>query len=430
MIEKLYQKFLENGKVCTDTRNIIQDSIFFALKGANFNANNFAVEAIKAGAAYAVIDEDVGIKDDRLIRVEDTLTALQQLARYHRRQFKIPVIAITGSNGKTTTKELLKSVLSKKYITHATSGNLNNHIGVPLTLLSLTKENTAAIIEMGANHQHEIELLCTIAEPNYGLITNVGKAHLEGFGGFEGVVKGKTELYDFLKKNKGVIFCNYDNQWLQPRCIDYEKTFFYGTTEAADVNGKLISDKSFLKLMWKKKLSKDNFSIDTQIAGGYNFENLLAAIAVGCYFNIDTLKINEAIAGYVPSNQRSQIIKKGTSTIMLDAYNANPTSMREAILNFNKNFASPKIVLLGDMFELGESEDEEHKQLILLLKECNFDKVILVGERFARHKSLINAIHFDNSKNAAEWLANQNLENTNLLVKGSRASRMELVLHD
>ncbi|MEO8150768.1 MAG: UDP-N-acetylmuramoyl-tripeptide--D-alanyl-D-alanine ligase [Bacteroidia bacterium] len=428
MIEHLYQKFTETGKVCTDTRNIIQGSIFFALKGPNFNANLFAIEALNRGAAFAVIDEDINVSDNRLILVDDVLTALQQLATYHRKKFDIPVIAVTGTNGKTTTKELLKRVLSKKYNTLATVGNLNNHIGVPLTLLSIDKTTTAAVIEMGANHQKEIEMLCKIAEPTHGLITNVGKAHLEGFGSFEGVIKGKTEMYTYLKNSKGVIFCNYDNQLLQPLCAGYDKVFYYGTSDMADIKGTLLNEDSFLKLKWRQKKTATEYDVSTQIAGRYNFENLLAALAVGCYFNVEAELINNAIETYIPSDQRSQLIKKGSTSIMLDAYNANPTSMREAILNFDKNFVSPKIVLLGDMFELGNDELEEHRQLIMLLKECNFNKVVLVGERFAVHKGLIDALFFENSKQAGQWLSQQNISNTNILIKGSRGSKMELVL--
>lgn len=428
MIEQLYERFLETQKICTDTRNIIQDAIFFALKGPNFNANAFAYDALKAGAAYAVIDEETGIKDDRLIKVENSLFALQQLAQYHRRQLKIPVIAVTGSNGKTTTKELIRCVLAEKFRVLATTGNLNNHIGVPLTLLSITTDITAAVVEMGANHQKEIELLCNIAEPTHGLITNVGKAHLEGFGGFDGVIKGKTEMYHYLKNNNGVIFCNHDNQYLLPHCDGYSSVFYYGTTYESDIIGKLVSDETYVNLNWNAKNSGITYYINSQIAGSYNLENILAAVAVGYYFKVEPEKINNAIASYVPSNQRSQLIQMGTTTIMLDAYNANPTSMREAILNFNKNFNAPKWVILGDMFELGESENTEHGQLIELIRQCNFDQVILVGERFARHKNAINANFFENSKSAANWLAQQNTDGISMLVKGSRGSRMELVL--
>lgn len=428
MIEELYQKFQETKKVCTDTRNIIPDSIFFALKGPNFNANHFALDALKAGAAYAVIDEDINATDARLIKVDDTLLALQQLATHHLRQLHIPVIAITGSNGKTTTKELVRCVLSTTYRTLATTGNLNNHIGVPLTLLSIDDTIEVAVIEMGANHQKEIEQLCAIAEPGYGLITNVGKAHLEGFGGFEGVIKGKTEMYDYLKKNDGVIFCNRDNQWLQPLCSNYNKVFYYGTDANAEVTGKLIADDLFLKVEWSSKQQPHLQNIQTQLAGSYNFENILAAIAVGDYFKIEAGKINEAIAGYLPANQRSQILHRGNTTIMLDAYNANPTSMHEAIVNFDKNFAAPKMVLLGDMFELGADESAEHKRIIELLNQCNFDKIVLVGKRFAEHKAFTNALFFDNSTQARDWLKTQVLDGVSILIKGSRSSKMELVL--
>ena len=428
MIERLHQLFLRTYLVSIDSRNIKKGSVFFALKGPSFNANHFALEALNMGAAFAVIDEEVNSSDNRLFRVDNVLTALQQLAAYHRKQFNIPVIAVTGSNGKTTTKELLNCVLSKKYKTIATIGNLNNHIGVPLTLLRIDKTVELAIIEMGANHQKEIELLCNIAEPTHGLITNVGKAHLEGFGGFEGVIKGKTEMYIFLKQNNGFLFCNADNTWLAPNCKEYKSVCFYGTSDKSDVEGTLLSDHDFLSLAWKNKTAQQTVLIHSQIPGRYNFENIMAAIAVGNHFEVDSQKIKDAIENYSSDNQRSQIIHKAGNTIMLDAYNANPTSMEVAIKNFETNFNPPKIVLLGDMFELGAEEDFEHKRIIDLINNCNFISVILVGQRFKRQQEFINALFFDNSLQACEWIKTQQFTGHNILIKGSRSSKMELVL--
>lgn len=428
MIESLYQLFLKSNLVSTDTRDIKKGSIFFSLKGPNYNANHFALEALKLGAAYSVIDEDIHNNDDRLFKVDDALIALQQLAKHHRKQMGIPVLAVTGSNGKTTTKELLNCVLNKKYQTLATIGNLNNHIGVPLTLLRIDKTTEFAIIEMGANHQKEIEQLCDIALPTHGLITNVGKAHLEGFGGFDGVIKGKTEMYTFLKNNNGIIFCNSDNTWLTPNCKDYLNVYYYGTTNTSEVQGNLISDHDYLTIEWKNKNNPNKTLAKTQIPGRYNFENIMAAIAVGNYFGIDSEKIKKAIESYTSNNQRSQLIQKSNNTIMLDAYNANPTSMEAAIKNFDSNFKQPKIVLLGDMYELGEDENIEHKRIVDILNQSDFKQVILVGQRFKRHKEYINALFFDNSLLASEWIKSQHFTGCNILIKGSRSSKMEVVL--
>lgn len=428
MISQLYQLFLKSKTVSTDTRNIVKNSMFFSLKGPNFNANTFALEALSLGASYAVIDEAINSNDERLIKVDDVLSTLQQLATYHRQQHKIPVLAVTGSNGKTTTKELLHCVLSKKYKTLATIGNLNNHVGVPLTLLRLDNTIEFAIIEMGANHQKEIELLANIAQPTHGLITNIGKAHLEGFGGFEGVIKGKTELYTFLKNTDGLIFCNADNSWLQPKCTDYTHVYYYGTKTDCNVQGKLLSDHDLLTLEWLTDNMKKPSIVHTQIAGGYNFENILVAIAVGNFFDIESQKINAAVESYVANNQRSQIIQKSGNTIMLDAYNANPTSMEAAIKNFAANFNAPKMVLLGDMYELGDEEDKEHQRIIDLLNQFDFNQIVMVGTRFKKQQEFINALFFDNSLQARDWIKSQKLTGYNILIKGSRSSKMEVTL--
>ena len=425
MIEDIYQKFVECGqRISTDTRRIENGSLFFALKGANFNGNTFALDALNLGASYAIVDEPVG-KEDRIFLVDDVLKTLQNLATHHRKKFDFPFIAITGSNGKTTTKELTSRVLSAKYKTHYTTGNLNNHIGVPLTLLSIKAGTEIAVIEMGANHQGEIENLCNIALPTHGLITNVGKAHLEGFGGFEGVIKGKTELYKFLEKENGTIFCNSDNKWLAPICKHIKDVVYYGI-DSGTVTGKLLNESPFVEMEWKTE--KGKVIQHTNLSGNYNFENILAAIAIGNYFNVETDAISIAVESYIPSNQRSQLIKTKNNLVVADYYNANPTSMEKALLNFEKNFKGDKVVMLGDMFELGETEDQEHQQIVELVKKLDFSKAIFVGSRFSKLLSENGFLFFENSTQAASYLKTHPLINATVLIKGSRSSRMELII--
>ncbi|MBK8848394.1 MAG: UDP-N-acetylmuramoyl-tripeptide--D-alanyl-D-alanine ligase [Bacteroidetes bacterium] len=426
MLEKIYHAFLQcNGLIGTDTRTIAKGCMFFALKGANFNGNQFANQALGAGAKFVVIDEPV-LMGDHVFLVDDVLTTLQQLARHHRRQLKTRIIAITGSNGKTTTKELLHNVLGSTYNTLATRGNLNNHIGVPLTLLQLTPVHDMAIVEMGANHQGEIASYCDIAEPDFGLINNVGKAHLEGFGGFEGVIKGKTELYRFLQLHNRVIFCNAANPHLAPILASYTNTVWYNSWQS--ISGQCRQPGLYLQVEWQAANTPGINYIDTRLTGAYNFENIMAAIAIGKYFSIPAEKINAAIASYVPDNARSQVIERGSNKIIMDAYNANPTSMRHAIENFNQKFDNNKIVALGDMYELGQDEDAEHLAIISLLGECNLEEVILVGSRFAKHRDKISAQFFDNSKQARDYLQQKKYSHSHFLIKGSRSSKMELVL--
>jgi len=427
-LEKLYSDFLNGASVCTDTRSISSGCIFFALKGANFNGNTFAVTALESGAAYAVIDEPAISSDNRLILVDDVLTYLQQFAKHHRQQLKIPFIGITGSNGKTTTKELVNRVLSAKFNTLCTKGNLNNHIGVPLTLLSVKSTHQIAIIEMGANHQKEIELLCDIAQPTHVLITNVGKAHLEGFGGFEGVKKGKGEMYDFAKTAGATVFINDDNSILCEMLGAYQKTFRYGLKANNDVTGAVLPDNTFVSLLWKSKSFPEWQTVESKITGAYNFENILSAVSTGVHFGVDAIAINNAVANYQPDNQRSQVIQKGTHQIILDAYNANPTSMEAALKNFNTNFNGKRAVLLGDMFELGESSAKEHQSIANLIASFNFDLVVLVGPFFKSTSEINNAHYFENSNEAAIWIKAQNLSGCNILIKGSRGSKMEVVL--
>ncbi|MFM2157102.1 MAG: UDP-N-acetylmuramoyl-tripeptide--D-alanyl-D-alanine ligase [Bacteroidota bacterium] len=422
---QLYSLFLKHPHIITDTRKLTKGGIFFALKGGNFNGNQFAFQALNEGAAYAVIDEDIQINDDRLLMVDDVLKALQDLATYHRIQTKIPVLAITGSNGKTTTKELIAAVLSKKYNVNYTQGNLNNHIGVPLTLLSITNENNFAVVEMGANHQKEIELLASIAQPDFGLITNIGKAHLEGFGGIEGVKKGKGELYQNLKTNQKVIFIQKNSEALCDLLSDYNRFVSYGTTNEFDVCGNAISGNEFLKVAIKKPL---DVIIQTNLTGNYNLDNVLVAVAVGNHFGVSVNDIKEAIENYQPSNQRSQIIRKEDATIVLDAYNANPSSMQVALENFNKSFEGYKIIALGEMLELGIESEQEHQRIGQLIKEINPQQIILVGSNFKNVATSLNANYFENSVQATEWLKANLPESFTILIKGSRGSKMEKLL--
>lgn len=429
-IVQLHNLFLESKGVFTDTRKIIPGGIFFALKGENFNGNKFAFNALQAGAAYSVVDEKQDVNDARLIPVQDVLLALQQLAHFHRKTFSFPVIAITGSNGKTTTKELTASVLNKKFNTLFTEGNLNNHIGVPLTLLKLTSQHEIAIVEMGANHQGEIASLCKIAAPAFGLISNVGKAHLEGFGGFEGVIKGKSELYRYLEANNGKVFLNSADPILTAVTVkDPRKIISYSTdlNDDAGITGKVLPSDEFLKIEWNNKTEKN--PVQTHLTGTYNLENILAAICIGNYFNVPGKLINEAIANYIPSNQRSQVIKSGNNTIVMDAYNANPSSMKAALENFEINYSNHKIIMLGDMFELGEESEKEHRALVEMLSNSGAEKIILVGKEFGKvYIRLKNAFHFRSSSDAKEWVLQQQFFGKNILIKGSRGAKMEVIL--
>ena len=427
-MNSLYEVFKNHPIICTDSRSVVSGCIFFSLKGPNFNGNTFAEKALELGAVCAVIDEAQYKKDERYILVDDVLNTLQQLANHHRKHLTIPVLAITGSNGKTTTKELIRNVLSKKYRTIATKGNLNNHIGVPLTILSITKDTEFAVIEMGANHQNEIDSYCRIAEPDYGLITNVGKAHLEGFGGFEGVKKGKGELYLWIAKNGKGIFLNGNSNDLIAMAKEFKfpQTVLYGTGQEFYCMGELESDEPFLKVNWKCGNTKS--IINAQLIGRYNFENILSAICIGNFFEINPDDINDAIESYVPDNSRSQIIKKKSNTIILDAYNANPTSMVAALDNFRKVSAHHKIVFLGEMAELGEESFAEHQKIISVLARESYDKIILVGENFKNFSDKIKGLYFDDSEKATSWLKQNPLEDSFILIKGSRSSKMEKIM--
>jgi UDP-N-acetylmuramoyl-tripeptide--D-alanyl-D-alanine ligase len=421
--EEIYSIFLKNRSISTDSRQLLPGCLFFALKGENFDGNKYAQKAIEAGAAYAVIDDE-NYDGPATILVDDVLITLQNLANMHRRHFKIPVVAITGSNGKTTTKELLNAVLSQKYKVTATKGNLNNHIGVPLTLLGITDETQLAIIEMGANHQGEIAQLCAIAEPTHGLITNIGKAHLDGFGGYEGVIKAKSELYSWLRASGGVAFVNSGNQLLMELTTGIERTL-YGTQEDVFARGKIKENTDMMAIDWITETGTIN--IETNLAGNYNFENVMAAICAGMFFEVPLSEIRTAISSYFPSNSRSQVMKTAKNSIILDAYNANPTSMQAAIENLRQVKAMHKMVILGDMLELGDESLAEHSALTKLIEESDFENVILVGPDFTEVAHSIFTC-FRTSDEARDWLKTHNISGFTILVKGSRGIKMEKVL--
>lgn len=428
-LQALYNLFKQHPSVSTDTRNILPDSIFFALKGSNFNGNEFAEQALISGAAYVVIDEEKYKKNDRFILVEDALETLQALAHVHRKQLNIPFIGVTGTNGKTTTKELLYAVLSKKYKTYATKGNLNNHIGVPLTLLAIDHSIEMAIIEMGANHIGEIDFLCRIAEPTHGLISNVGKAHLEGFGSFEGVKKTKGELYDWLEANQGTLFLQGDNPFLkemaEQRHID--KVVKYGFSESNAIIGSLIKADPLLQIEWHLQQSEEIFHADTQLAGSYNTENFLAAIALGHYFHVPLTLINNAISEYKPTNNRSQITKTDRNTVICDYYNANATSMEAALTNMRIIEATHKVVILGDMFELGEESSYEHKKVVELAKTISGARLIFVGKAFYEHQD-VGGEFFETTSDAKAALLSNPISHATILLKASRGMAFEKLM--
>lgn len=424
-IESLFEKFLECTEICTDTRKIKKDALFFALKGPNFNANALAQKAIELGAKFAVVDEAELATSSKMLLVEDGLTALQNLAKYYRSTWTIPVISLTGSNGKTTSKELINSVLSTKFKTHATAGNLNNHIGVPLTLLAKPQDAQIAIIEMGANHQQEIAMLSEIAQPNFGLITNIGKAHLEGFGGLAGVRKGKGELYDYLAKTKGTVFINGQNETLVAMAAERKFTEKIAYQQA---NSFLEISAESTQPLVQIKLSNGTV-LESHLPGEYNFENMVNAIAIGKYFGIETDTAIQAVCAYNPTNNRSQWMEKGTNQILMDAYNANPSSMSAAISNFNESVNTAKMVILGDMFELGDEAEIEHENLGLLLKNCNIDIILLAGEHFkAALKHLPKAYYFPDKFGLHNWLQDNPIHNHHILIKGSRGMGLESCL--
>lgn len=426
-IEKLYQLFLACDGVTTDSRAVKPKELFVALKGPNFNGNKYAEMALKNGAKYALIDEEAYLKNkQQYILVNDGLEALQQLATHYRKQFKIPVIGLTGSNGKTTTKELINAILTLKYNVVATKGNLNNHIGVPLTLLNINEKTEMAIIEMGANYVGEIAELCKITQPNYGLITTIAKAHLEGFGSFEGVRKTKLGLFDYLKENNGFAFINADQQEILDAAnqFDFDKKTTYGQSPFVDFLGLPVNGTPFANLQY------ENENFESQLFGDYNYINMMAAIAVGSKFNVSVKDMQKALANYQPANKRSQIINKTNNTIILDAYNANPSSMQAAIEAFVKAYPNQqKTLIAGDMFELGQYEAEEHQSIVDLANKLNIKQCIFVGNAFeATSSANSNHLFFKDVKVLAKHLTKNKIENACILIKGSRGMQLEEVL--
>ncbi len=421
-IQELYKIFVSNPVISTDTRKIEQGSIFFALKGANFDANKFVVEALAKGAAYAVADdrELAELNDNRIILVEDVLLTLQALARYHRDTMNIPVLAITGTNGKTTTKELISVALSPAHNVLSTIGNLNNSIGVPLTLLRLRNEHTIAVIEMGASHPGDIEELVNVANPTYGIITNVGRAHLQGFGSYEGVISTKCELYDYIKAKHGKLFVRNEDEVLMQRSEGIDRVL-YGASPLLNISGTIKSVSPFLKA--KIKYCGDYYDIDTNLIGKYNLDNVVAASAVASHFGVAMHDIVKAISSYIPSNSRSQFIKGEHNNIILDAYNANPSSMKVAIENFAEVEASEKMLILGDMLELGEESEREHASIVSLLEQLNFKNALLVGKEFGAVKSQYEK--FTTTSELIEFLKVSELKSKTILVKGSRGIALE-----
>jgi len=418
----LYQAYLRHPYIQTDSRKMKEGEIFFALKGENFNGNLFAAEAIRKGAAAVVVDEPIDIENEAVFRVDDVLKTLQELAGYHRQQFKIPFLAITGSNGKTTTKELIHAVLSSHFITYTTEGNLNNHIGIPLTILKIRPDAEMAVIEMGANHQREIAGYCTYTMPTHGLITNIGKAHLEGFGGIEGVKKGKGELFDHIRSQHGTAFVFNDQDALRDLSKTLSDKITYGLSDA-DITGKIISAQPFLSVdINHSKIGV----IRSQLVGDYNHPNILAAVAVGLYFKVPEEKIKLAIEAYIPSNSRSQMIRLGSNDIILDSYNANPSSMTLAIKNFAKQSYAHKILMLGSMAELGEESMKEHQQIVDLIQSYQWKAVVLVGEEFQKIKH--SYLQFCSADEAGNWLKEYNPHDSAILIKGSRSTKMEKVM--
>ena len=423
-IEELYALYLQNPSVETDTRKLKNGDLFFALKGPKYNGNHYALQALQAGASYCICDEVLEFKSDRIILVADALQTLQQLAKFHRQQFSIPFIAITGSNGKTTTKELVSAVLATKYKIYTTQGNLNNHIGVPLTILRVQKDAQMAIIEMGANHRQEIASYCEYCLPTHANITNCGKAHLEGFGGEEGVKKGKGELYNYILQTNGTVFINNDYDYLHNMSALIKNKITYGSIEDAAFVGR-AKEKDFFLEVEIVKGAEINI-IKTQLAGNYNLANVMSAVCIGKHFGVADEKIKKALEAYIPTNSRSQIIKKNSNTILLDAYNANPSSMKVAIENFAAMQGENKIVIIGGMMELGEESKKEHANIIELLSHYKWNKVVVAGKDFAKLPS--SFLQFNNAIEIANWFKEQEFVDTTILIKGSRSMAMEKVL--
>jgi UDP-N-acetylmuramoyl-tripeptide--D-alanyl-D-alanine ligase len=425
-IERLYQIFLRSKKVTTDSRNVENDALFFALKGENFDGNAYAKNALENGCSFAIVDNSDYVQGNNYILVDDVLETLQLLGNYHRKQLNIPIIAITGTNGKTTTKELVTSVLCKKFSVSYTIGNLNNHIGVPLTLLSMNENTQIGIVEMGANHINEIKNLCEIAEPDFGIITNIGKAHLEGFGSFENIIKTKKELYDYLKFKDGKVFYNSNNSLLQKIIIELNLNAIAFGNLNNKVNGEIITSDRFLSI--NIKIGNFQALVETQLIGNYNLENVLAAACIGHYYGVNPELIVSAIEEYIPKNNRSQFFKTEKNNLFLDSYNANPTSVEASLKNFASLKINNKYVIIGDMLELGNESELEHEKIIGLLQDYSFDKTILVGNIFHSLKVPEKFLRYRDVNELKSWLENSNIVNSNVLIKGSRGIQLEKIV--
>ncbi len=416
-IANLYEKYLKHPQITTDSRSIPENSIFFALKGENFDGNKFVLSALEQGAVYAVISDEKYSVEGKTILVEDTLKTLQELAKYHREKISTKIIGITGTNGKTTTKELITKVLSKKYKTYSTQGNFNNHIGVPLTLLAIDKDTDFAVVEMGANHFGEIADLCELAKPNIGLITNIGKAHIAGFGSIENIIATKLQLFEAVKKNNGVFLINSNDKIIEKKTEKYEKSVKYGKSETSIISVEKIYNSTLLKI--EVKVNAEFHTIQTNLIGKYNSDNVLAAFAVGLTVGIDAGEIVEAIEEYLPSNNRSELKKTERNTLILDMYNANPTSMKLAVCNFAENEMKNKILIVGDMLELGENEINEHQEIINIIKKYNFDEVFLIGGIFKKCNFPKNFYAFDNVSLLNNYLKENEITGHSILLKAS-----------
>lgn len=435
-IPELYDIYRQHSVVSTDTRQLPQGCIFFALKGYNFDGNKFAKQALDQGAAWAVIDDPDFQKSGRYLLVPDVLKALQDLATLHRSQFDIPVIAIGGSNGKTTTKELVASVLASHYPCHFTRGNFNNHIGVPLTLLAMPDETEVAVIEMGTNQPGDIDLLCNIARPTHGLLTNIGKEHLEGFGSLDGVKKAEGELYRYLARHNGWVFVNRSEKYLDAMTRRNRRKIGYAKTEQllakADkeiINVMVTAEAPFIRAAFLSDESGHAVEVQTQLIGRHNFNNIMTAVALGIYFKVPANKIKAALEAYVPANNRSQLLQRGSNTIFLDAYNANPSSMRPALESLRAMPGEQKIAILGDMFELGEESLKEHEAILRFAARQKPDVLALVGADFGRTSfRKYGALHFPDTASAKKWFDGQKFENSLILIKGSRGMRLEKLL--
>ncbi len=432
-IPELYTIYRQHPIICTDTRQLTSGCIFFALKGDNFDGNKFAAKALEQGAAYAVMDAPEHQINSRCLLVPDVLRALQQLATHHRRQFEIPVIAIGGSNGKTTTKELVSAVLSSHYPCHSTKGNLNNHIGVPLTLLAMPAETEVAVVEMGTNQPGDIDMLCEIARPTHGLLTNIGKEHLEGFGNLEGVKKAEGELYRYLAQHNGWIFVNLSEKYLPAMTRRNRRKINYARTDSLQVlddgetiNVMLTGETPFVNAAFLPDGGGEIVEVKTQLVGRHNFNNVMTAIALGIYFKVPAEKIKSSLENYVPSNNRSQLLNRGSNMIFLDAYNANPSSVRPALESLKAMPGKKKVAILGDMLELGADSQKEHESIARFAARQNLDILVLVGPEFGRTNfSKHKALHFPDTAAAKVWFENEKLENSVILIKGSRGMRLE-----